>query len=195
MKLSILVPSVDTRRNTFLPTMLNRLYGQLDLLPVNLRGEVEILFLVDNKTINLGKKRNQLAEISRGDYIVYVDDDDRISDDYISSILQATNEDKDCIVFHAQVDGWGVVKPCYYSIDYPEDSNNKRYYMRTPNHICAIKREHVLKAKFPEKMYGEDKDYAIKLKPLLKTETKIAKILYYYDFNPQTSETHKYKGQ
>jgi len=192
MKLSILVPSVHTRRDTFLPVMINSLYGQLDLLPEELKKEVEILFLVDNKTINLGKKRNQMAGLANGKYISYVDDDDRLADDYISSILKATEEDNDCIVFYAEVSVNGLVKPCYYSINY-ENVNTPRHYERSPNHICAVKRETILKVKFPEMMYGEDKDYSERLKPLLKTQTKINRILYYYDFNQETSETYKYK--
>lgn len=193
MKLSILVPSVDTRRQTFLPIMLNRLYGQLDLLPEEQRKEVEIMFLVDNKTINLGKKRNQMAELARGEYISYVDDDDRITDDYISSILEATKEGKDCIVFQAEVSAFGSIRPCLYSVDNHKEESNARFFLRKPNHICAVKRDIVLRVKFPELMWGEDTDYANRLHPLLKTETKINRVLYYYDYNPDTSETRKYK--
>ena len=39
MKLSILVPSVAERRNTFLPKCLDMLYGQLESLPVEQQKE------------------------------------------------------------------------------------------------------------------------------------------------------------
>jgi hypothetical protein len=67
MKLSILVPSVAERRNTFLPKCLDMLYGQIESLSTDQKKEVEILFLIDSKERMLGSKRNNLIDIAQGE--------------------------------------------------------------------------------------------------------------------------------
>jgi glycosyltransferase involved in cell wall biosynthesis len=99
MKLSILVCSTHNRYKTFLPKILDQLFGQLSALSHESRSQVEILTLIDNKTIMLGTKRNHLLEIASGKYIAFVDDDDRLSDNYLQALLSATNSDADVITF------------------------------------------------------------------------------------------------
>lgn len=188
MKLSILIPTINTRRNTFLPRILDQVYSQYDKLKD--KDEVEILVLMDNKTIVLGDKRNLMIQQAKGDYVVFVDDDDRISEDYIESILEATKENSDVITFNSEVSlNKKQSKICYFSNKYLEDKNRPDLYERIPNHICATKREIAQKVKFPSKTFQEDTAYSILLKPLLKTETNIPRVLYYYDFNTETTET------
>lgn len=192
LKLSILIPSVHTRRNTFLPKSLEMLYGQLEKLTEEQQQQVEILFLVDNKTQYLGQKRNYLVDIAQGEYVVFVDDDDRITEDYISTLLQATTQGSDCICFQAEVSiNKEAPKICDYSIKHLKDSNTPNGYLRIPNHICAIKKSIAQQVSFPNKVYGEDSAFSSGLLPLLQTETRIDRVLYYYDFNTETTETQK----
>lgn len=193
MKLSILIPSVSSRRNTFLPTSLDMLYGQLELLSDIQQKEVEILYLVDNKTMMLGHKRNCLIDISQGKYITFVDDDDRISDDYITELLTAIETDADAINFDVSVSLNGEEpKITKYSKDYPNDYNTDDNYFRLPNHICCIKREVSLNTTFPNIAYAEDSAYSKLLRQHIKTEYQINKVLYYYDFNSDTTETQQH---
>lgn len=193
MKISILIPTVHNRRNTFLPRILDQVYSQYDKLTLEQQKEVEILVFMDNKTIMLGDKRNLMVEQAQGEYVVFVDDDDRVSSDYIKYILEATKENSDVIVFPVQVSINGEApKLCYYSKDYSKDYNDNDNYYRLPNHICAVKRNIVETVLFPSIAYGEDSGYSKKLKSLLKTETKIDKILYSYDFNTETTETQMF---
>ena len=193
MKLSILIPTVHNRRNTFLPRILDQIYSQYDKLSPDKQKEVEILVFMDNKTIMLGDKRNLMIEQAQGDYVVFVDDDDRISDKYIDSILTATYENKDAIVFLCEVTvNNDTPKICYYSMEYARDYNDSGKYYRLPNHICAVKKSITETVQFPSISYGEDSGYSKKLKPLLKSETKIDEVLYYYDFNSETTETQTY---
>lgn len=193
MKLSILIPTVHNRRNTFLPRILEQVYSQYDKLSIEEQKEVEILVLMDNKTIMLGDKRNLMVEQAQGEYVVFVDDDDRISDDYIKSILDATKENTDVITFLVEVSLNGEQpKICHYSKDYTKDYNDENNYYRLPNHICAVKKSIAETVLFPSVLYGEDSGYSKKLKPLLNTEIKINKVLYSYDFNTETTETQMY---
>lgn len=188
MKLSILIPSVAERRNTFLPKSLNMLYGQLEALPIEDQKQVEIIYLIDNKTMMLGDKRNLMVDMAKGEYIAFVDCDDRISADYISSLLEGIKSGADSIVFLASVSLNGnPPKICRYSKDYPNDYNTANEYHRLPNHIPCIKKEVSKKVSFPSLKRAEDAGYSKLLKPYLKTEHKIEKILYYYDYNDMTT--------
>lgn len=193
IKLSILVPSTHTRYNTFLPKIQEQLYSQYESLSYAEKEQVEILVLVDNKKTMLGEKRNNMIDLCKGDYVVFVDDDDRVSDDYIGTLLQATKEGADVIVFKAMVSLNGEApKVCYYSKDVKKDYNTDSSYFRVPNHICCVKKDVSLKSSFPNLQYGEDSGYSKLLLPHIQTETKIDKVLYYYDFNEETTETQQH---
>jgi GT2 family glycosyltransferase len=192
--LSILVCSVHTRYKTFLPKIQDQLYDQLAALSDTDQQRVEIIILTDNKQMMLGHKRNTMIDIAQGKYITFVDDDDRIADDYIAELLKATETDADSIVFTAMVSLNGEPpKPCYYSKAHKRDYNKSSAYYRIPNHICCIKRSVSLKSSFPNILYGEDAGYGKVLLPFLKTEHKIDKVLYYYDYNLDTTETQAWR--
>jgi len=55
----------------------------------------------------------------------------------------------------------------------------------------CVKRELALQVPFKEINFGEDADYAKRLKPLLKSEHSIHKVLYHYDYNSKTTETQR----
>lgn len=194
MDLSILVCSIHTRYATFLPQIQKQLYDQLGALSKEDQDRTEIIVLTDNKTLMLGAKRNLLVNISQGKYVVFVDDDDKIADDYISTLLEATKSNADCIVFQAAVSlNGGSPKTCYYSKDVKQDYNTAIAYYRIPNHICCIKKSVSLKSSFPNVLYGEDAGFGKVLLPHLKTEHKIDKVLYYYNYNSETTETQAWR--
>lgn len=186
--LSICVCSVMGRRSNFLPKILD----QLDQQTSNFK-DVEILVLLDNKHKMLGDKRNDLVAISQGKYIVFVDDDDRLSDDYVSTLRDAIlNNDVDVINFIVSVSlNKGPYKPCYYSMTYKDDYNMPESYHRLPNHICCIKRSLAINTPYKRLLRAEDFAYSHDLHPKLKSEYNIDKVLYYYDFNIDTTETQK----
>jgi glycosyltransferase involved in cell wall biosynthesis len=188
MKLSILIPSVSERRNTFLPKSLDMLYGQLEALSEQEQKQVEIIYLIDNKTMMLGDKRNLMVDMAKGEYISFVDCDDRVSEDYISSLLEGVKSGADAIVFLAQVSLNGTdPKICRYSKDFINDYNTATEYHRLPNHIPCIKKSVSKKASFPSLKRAEDAGYAKLLHPHIATEHKIDRVLYYYDYNDMTT--------
>lgn len=187
MKLSILLCSTQNRYNTFLPKILKNLFKQSESL-----AGVEILTLIDNKQRMLGTKRNDLLNIAKGDYVVFVDDDDRVATDYISQLLSAAELNSDIITFQVSVSLNGSKpKICHYSKDYDSDYNTSIEYHRLPNHIMCVRRELALQVKYKDILRGEDADYSKRLKPILKSQTTINKVLYHYDFNQSTTETQQ----
>ncbi len=192
IKLSILVCSTHNRYDNFLQNILDELFTQLEKLPNP--DEVEILALVDNKKIILGDKRSKMVEISQGEYVCFCDDDDRVSKEYIRELLNGIDSGADVVVFKASVSLNGKEpKPCYYSKDYHGDHNTADAYYRLPNHLMCVKRELAIQIKFQSVNFGEDADYAKRLKPLLQTEHNLNKTLYFYDFDSKTSETQNRK--
>ena len=188
--LSVLICSVHKRYNTFLINIERQLFDQYAALSVADQDRVEILIFTDNKKMILGRKRNVMVNVAQGDYIAFVDDDDRVSSDYIQQLLNATGSDTDSIVFQAEVtlDG-GAPKICYYSKDFQEDYDTADSYYRIPNHICCIRRLVALESTFPNVLFGEDAAYSKDLLKRLNTELVINKTLYYYDYNSKTTET------
>lgn len=191
--LSVLVCSVDTRWNTFAQAIQEQLWGQYNALPAADQERVEILILTDNRRMMLGQKRNVMVDAAQGEYVVFVDDDDRLTDDYLAALLAATSDGADCITFLAAVtlDG-GPMRLCRYSLDYLADANTADEYHRVPNHICAVRRDLALLSSFPNVVCGEDRGYSTVLRPLLSTETHIDRVLYHYDYNSATTETQRH---
>jgi len=191
MKLSILIPSTHNRYDNFLLKILKSLYSQLN--KVN-QGDVEILTFIDNKERMLGTKRNDLINLAKGDFVVFVDDDDRVSENYISKLLETIENDSDvdviCFDVEVSLNG-GVPKTCYYSKEFGKDYNTATNYYRLPNHIMCFKRELVLDIKYKDITYGEDSDFSKRVYPLIKKEKLINEILYFYDYSKDTTETQE----
>jgi glycosyltransferase involved in cell wall biosynthesis len=186
MKLSILISSTHTRYDNFLPKILNSLYSQLT---ESNRGLVEVLTFIDNKERSVGAKRNNLVEMAKGEYITFIDDDDRVSADYVQTLLDAII-DQDVICFNVEVSLNGSVpKICYYSKNFRMDYNTPDAYYRLPNHLMCYRRELASSIKYLDIRCGEDSDFAKRMLPLINTELIIDKVLYYYDFNSSTTET------
>lgn len=183
MKLSILICTVPSRVETYLPKMINALDKQAT-------RDVEILYLGDNKQRTVGEKRNNLLNLAKGDYVVFVDDDDEVTEDYVKMILRGADSGADVINFKVKcsVNG-GEYRDVIYDARFRKNENLKDRYHRLPNHIMAIKRDLAVRAGFPQKNMGEDDDFSRRLRPLIKTQATIDKVLYYYIFSHQTSET------
>jgi glycosyltransferase involved in cell wall biosynthesis len=183
LTLSILIATLPHRLN------------QLDNLMIDVNKQCnpyidQIEILIDPRVdINIGQKRNSLLQKAKGNYIVFIDDDDHIFPNYISLILQACSMDSDCIGISGIITTNGHnERQWHISKEYMEWHQSGVIYYRTPNHISPVKRELALQAGFPEIAFGEDHEYSKRLLPLLNTETIIKENLYHYDFYEQKSD-------
>ena len=187
--LSILICSVHTRWQTFGQAIQRQVWQQYNALPPDYRDRLEILMLTDTKTMTVGHKRNLLVAMASGRYVQFIDDDDRIEPDMFLSVLDATVTDVDVITFLVSVSLNGQPpKLCRYSKDFPSDRNTATGYQRLPNHICAVKRELAAQVSFPNVDCWEDAEYSKRLRPLLRTEHYLDRVLYHYDFSVATTE-------
>ena len=186
--LSVLIPTINGRERYFdhITKKLTRQIHQVG------EKKVQLLFYKDKRgESTTGAKRNVLLEQSTGKFVVFVDDDDDVSLDYVSSIVKAIEENPD-------IDGIGIngmysdgrqQMPFETGMRWNWDTVNG-YYVRFINHISPIKREHAIKIGFPDKTIGEDYDFTMRLKQsgLIKTDYIIKKRIYYYDFRPNKND-------
>lgn len=162
-----------------LKTLLKELHSQAT-------DEVEILTYADDGQVTTGRKRNDLVKQAKGQYVVFVDDDDMVAPTYIADILEAAEKNFDCITFNGWMETDGQNRTEFrLGLGYPYTAVTERsniVYLRYPNHITPIRKSIAEQIKFPNVTLGEDYDWATKLKDsgLLKTEVRIEKPLYYY---------------
>lgn len=188
---SILILTLESRKDDF-EYIYNKLNSQIQNL--NLIKDVEILYFSDNKENSVGYKRNELLSRSKSKYISFVDDDDDVSDFYVKYIYDLLLEDNDCVSLNGIITFEGRnPKKFIHSLKYNSYFEKDGIYYRPPNHLNTIKRELVEKIKFPDINKGEDTDWAMNIckSGLLKTESVLDKVVYYYKFSEKTTETQK----
>lgn len=186
MTLSILICSLVSRQEK-LTKLLDELWRQ-----VGDSDEVEILTNIDDKVKTTGRKRQELLVAATGEYIIFIDDDDWVEPYYIFELLKAAKSGADCFAINGWMTTNGHNKIVWrLSKDNPNvtiKESGKQVYLRTTNHITAVKRELALQAGFPDKSNAEDKHYSEKVKLLLKTEYKIDPPMYHYRYETFNKE-------
>jgi glycosyltransferase involved in cell wall biosynthesis len=150
----------------------------------NLYDDVELISDADiHKTI--GQKRNDLLDLANGKFIVFIDDDDSVSGDYLKQIINVIrkNDDCDCIGMKGVITFDGhEEKKWEISKDFGKWFESNGVYYRTPNHISPIRASIAKSVGFPNISNGEDFEYSMGVLPFLKNEVKIEKELYHYQY-------------
>lgn len=199
---SILICSLESRKDDFLPKILHQLHGQLGHFTevteqnstTTLRCQtftnfpVEIIIATDNKKITVGAKRNLLTSIAAGTYISFIDDDDVISPNYVSAILEKLKESPDVIVFDAlRYENGSVDRQVKYGKEYHRDKTVGKFHFRLPNHLMVWKRDVARRVTFKEINFGEDSHWARAMAGHIRRQARISDVLYFYLFNSVTT--------
>ena len=163
--LSILICSLPNRID-LLRNLLTVLYPQIEAH----QSQVELIVNMDNKFISTGKKRQLLLQQASGEYIVFIDDDDHIDNEYVSLILNALRSRPDCVATTGKYTCNGKETVWFLSKDL-ENENKNGYFYRTTNHISPVKRVLAIAAGFPDKSYGEDAEYSKRYKKISTQKT------------------------
>ena len=194
IKFSVLILSIPSRFE-----QVKYLFDKLQKQCIT-NGEVEILCLVDNKSKHIADKRNDLLKAANGKYLAFLDDDDDISDDYISSILEAIPFDSDIITFDQRCTINGEELKVSFGMNNPVQHLSRNQHgklnniLRPPFHMCAWKSD-IAKTELFERIYSsdgqscEDHHWTNRLYPKIKTEYKINKMLHHYIYNSKTTES------
>lgn len=184
VKLSILICHLPKR--AALLTRLRRVLDPQVTLPL-----VEVR-IHDQVGITVGEKRNRLLQDAKGEYITFIDDDDWISHNYVSLLMEGIFKGVDCCSLVGQITTDGNnPKKFIHSRAYVNYFEDKGVYYRPPNHLNCIKASIAKQFSFPTKNHGEDTDWAMQIAraKVLKTEHRINDIIYFYDY-----KTTKGKG-
>ncbi len=190
MKLSILIPTVPSRILTTYPKLVNSVLSQ-----IGDRKDVEILALFDNHCRWSGRKRENLLNMAQGTHAVSFDDDDRIADDYISSVMGALNQnpDTDCIVYDILCT-INKVTPgilCLYDKDFDGprylEKASKHGWGGPPTHNMVYKVSNVINIPWgrdnpkDDWKFAYDAVWAKRAASTIKNQIRINKTLYFYD--------------
>lgn len=179
--LSILLPSVTCRAE---------LFAQLHAFVLaQAQGKpVEVITAVDNKEISIGKKRQNLLVAAKGEWVVYIDDDDMVSADYVDSILAALQSNPDCVGFkiECRMNG-GAPQMASASMKYKHwgDNQDGFRFVRSPYQKTPIRRNLALLVGYPDLRYAEDKVFAEGIIKHLKTEVYVDRVLYIYRYRAE----------
>lgn len=186
IELSILIPTITGREAQF-----NKLFNELNrqLQKDGIWNEVEIVTECDDRTMSIGNKRQLLLSRSYGEYVVFIDDDDRVPEDYCVTLWKALKENPgvDCIGFLQECvfDG-GVPKSSCLSNRFSQWGQKVEGFdfVRTPFFPTPIKRKLCMLIGYKDLRWGEDYDFSVRLKDsgLIRAEHFINRVMYHYQY-------------
>jgi len=152
-----------------LPKRAKMLEDLINSLNDSVKYNVEILY--DN-TVNIttGEKRNNLIHKAKGKYISFIDDDDKVSKNYIKRITEIAISIKPDVIGLTGImtTNGSTPKKFKHSLQYDGWYEKNEIFYRYPNHLNPIKKDIALKILYPEKTIAEDRDYSHRLYKYLK---------------------------
>lgn len=181
MILSILISSLEERARSF-EYIHNKLLSQIE--KGGLVGKVEVLTFIDNRENSTGHKRNSLKNTASGLYVCNVDDDDDVSDDYVSenvNAIEISNADIITFITDKYTDGkfdYKIRPSMNFDGGMMVGEGYNRVLMTQPTHLCPHKKSLADQITYPNLYRMADYGYEVELKKLIKTEHHIDKTLY-----------------
>lgn len=177
IELSIMIVSLFDRY-----VSLNRL---LSVLCPQLTDEVELLLTITGPGESIGSKRQRLLDCASGKFLCFIDDDDLVPTDYVSSILAvlSRNDLIDCVGFRGTLECQnGKVYPVNFTLKNKGKigKSEQEVYECGVGHLTPVRREIAKDIKFLDKSHGEDDGYCSQVMEKCETEIFIDKVLYRY---------------
>tara|TARA_R110000868_G_scaffold323015_1_gene583944 strand:- start:48 stop:632 length:585 start_codon:yes stop_codon:yes gene_type:complete len=180
--LSILICSVDVEeRKDKLKKLIYELHRQISK---NYAEEiVEIIVDTDNMNKSVGQKRNDLIKKAQGEFICFIDDDDFISENYLSIILNHLNSEIDILLIAIEHIENGVNKPKIIPSLYIDNLNTGEAVFKTNHfHLCPHKKSIARNVLFECVNFAEDMLYSQKMvNHIINSHTIYEPIYIYFD--------------
>ena len=191
--LTIGIPSLNERKES-----LNELLTFFDSITSEeniKKSKVEVIVNIDDGEKTVGQKRNEILEQAKGKFVCYVDDDDKVDEEYINLIIKTIEEnpDLDCIGFTGMYYVNGEPTMLFkHAKEYGGHYKKEGIQYRPVNHLNPVRTELAKQIGFPEKNFGEDSDYCDRLleSGLVKNEVILDKVMYHYLWNSELTRTH-----
>lgn len=179
--LSILIPTLHNRAAK-LQLLEAEILRQIKELPKRYQ-KVELITCPDSGQMSIGAKRQYLLESASKRYVVFIDDDDWIAEDYVLQIMEALKTKPDCVGFKGIIVTNGqTYEKWEISHRHKQWVKAKSGYLRHTNHLTPVRTDIAKQAGFKDTRHAEDYAYSMALVPLLNTEVFISKELYVYNY-------------
>jgi hypothetical protein len=181
---TILVATIGRRRQLF-----TRLVGELTRQARPHAGRVKIIALWNNGERPLGHVRQALIESATTDYVSFVDDDDQLPEYHVDEVLTALGDgDVDYVGWRMQCYIDGVkMKPTFHSLRYKNWYEDETGYYRDVSHLNPVRRSLALRCDFARTEPPEDVAWVNQLRPHVKTERYVDRVMYHYFSSPGDS--------
>jgi len=178
--LTIAIPSIESRKIKFW-SLHDTIENQITAS--GLQKEVELIYFIDNKEISIGAKRQKLIDLAKGKYLVMIDDDDTVDRYYVPEVVAACRMDADTVGYYEQIHHSRKLSVITNRAkEWSEQPAFGADFVRTPFFKNPIKTELCRQVGCKDMRFGEDKDFAVRIKPLIKTEYFLDKIMYHYRY-------------
>ena len=171
--------------------LVQELIAQAEGLPV------ELLVLLDNRQQSTGRKRQALLDLAAGDFLACLDDDDFVSTDYVSSILEQARlvPAADVIAFNSEATlDSGNPFTVRTSITFENEQVRQEGgrwvdITRKPWHWCAWSRRLARRATFPDTCVDDDWAWVGQMLPMALVEARVDRVLHFYRFSSISSRS------
>jgi len=197
--LSILICTIPERKNMF-SEIFTELHTQINYCKTvhPTLGDANIIVDGSKKFNdggkNIGKKREGLVNLATAKYLCFLDDDEKISPDFVETLLRLCCEDKDVCTFRSLAtlkNNWALVDMSLNNI-FNEQINPDKITYRRPWHVCPVRSEFAKKYPFEDSNYGEDWIWFDQVLKDCETESHTDRIIHNYNHGAH-SEADKIK--
>jgi len=189
MILSILICSVEIEeRQVQLKKLVSELNRQISK---NYAEEiVEIIIDTDNMTKSVGQKRNDLIKRAKGHFVCFIDDDDFITDNYLSTILNHLNFGIDILLIGIAHIQNGINQIKILPSLFIDNLNTGEAVLKTNHfHLCPHKKSIAELVLFDSINFAEDMIYSQKMVKYINIYAVIYDPIYIYLDNIEKSLT------
>jgi len=189
MILSILICSVEIQeRQVQLKKLVSELHRQISK---NYAEEiVEIIIDTDNMTKSVGQKRNDLINIAKGHFVCFIDDDDFITENYLSTILHHLNFGIDILLIGIAHIQNGINQTKILPSLFIDNFNTGEAILKTNHfHLCPHKKSIAELVLFDSVNFAEDMLYSQNLVKYINNSYIVTDPIYIYFDNLEKSLT------
>lgn len=151
---------------------------------------VEIIVDTDDMSKSVGQKRNDLIHKAQGEFICFIDDDDFITENYLSIILYNLNSGIDILLIAINHTQNGVSQAKILPSLYIDNLTTNEVVFRTNHfHLCPHKKSIAERVLFDSVNFAEDMIYSQKMVNHINNSYLISTPIYIYFDNLEKSLT------
>lgn len=158
--------------SVLIPTMPGREVGIHSLI-VSVREKVqricpelriEFCIAFDNRERSIGMKRQQLLKQATGKYLSFIDDDDDITDAYITDLLECVQGGFHTMRLRGQMNQYTFTHSTVVQLTDPmATKTDPPVFQRPPNHLNPMLSDIAKLIPFKDALRGEDLDWTLRL--------------------------------